>query len=48
MTARHGSPWQYGITRTDLPEPTEKPKTVVFCDIGHSDFSVRRQPVWPH
>lgn len=34
---------QYGITRTDLPEPTEKPKTVVFCDIGHSDLCVLRR-----
>lgn len=28
----------YGITKTDLPE--EKPKNVVFCDIGHSSYSV--------
>ncbi|OZJ04752.1 hypothetical protein BZG36_01799 [Bifiguratus adelaidae] len=28
----------YGITKTDLPE--EKPRNVVFCDIGHSNYSV--------
>lgn len=28
----------YGITKTDLPE--EKPRHVVFCDIGHSSYSV--------
>ncbi|KAH8547521.1 heat shock protein 70 family [Umbelopsis sp. PMI_123] len=28
----------YGITKTDLPE--DKPKNVVFCDIGHSSYSV--------
>jgi len=30
----------YGITKTDLPEPGEKPRYVVFVDIGHSDYSV--------
>ncbi|KAI8050255.1 heat shock protein 70 family [Syncephalis plumigaleata] len=28
----------YGITKTDLPE--DKPRTVVFTDMGHSSFSV--------
>jgi heat shock protein 4 len=28
----------YGITKTDLPE--DKAKNVVFCDIGHSSYSV--------
>ncbi|KAI9225962.1 MAG: heat shock protein 70 family, partial [Piptocephalis tieghemiana] len=28
----------YGITKTDLPE--EKPRHVVFVDIGHSDYGV--------
>lgn len=28
----------YGITKLDLPE--DKPRNVVFVDIGHSDFSV--------
>ena len=28
----------YGITKLDLPE--EKPRNVVFVDIGHSDYSV--------
>ena len=30
----------YGITKTDLPEVTEKPRYVAFVDIGHSDYSV--------
>ena len=29
----------YGITKLDLPE--EKPRNVVFVDIGHSDYSVQ-------
>lgn len=28
----------YGITKTDLPE--DKPRNVVICDIGHSNYSV--------
>lgn len=28
----------YGITKTDLPE--DEPRNVVFCDIGHSSYSV--------
>src|SRR5436305_1563034 len=28
----------YGITKTDLPE--DKPRNVVFVDIGHSSYSV--------
>lgn len=30
----------YGITKADLPAPEEKPRTVAFVDIGHSDYSV--------
>jgi heat shock protein 4 len=30
----------YGITKTDLPPPEEKPKRVVFVDIGASTYSV--------
>ncbi len=29
----------YGIPRTDLPTADEKPKRVVFVDIGHSDYT---------
>lgn len=29
----------YGIPRTDLPTPEEKPKRVAFVDIGHSDYT---------
>ncbi|CAI6234163.1 unnamed protein product [Periconia digitata] len=29
----------YGITKTDLPAPEEKPKRVVFVDIGHSNYT---------
>lgn len=30
----------YGITKTDLPMPEEKPRRVVFVDIGHSNYQV--------
>ncbi|XP_067889620.1 heat shock protein 105 kDa-like [Heterodontus francisci] len=30
----------YGIYKPDLPAPEEKPKTVVFADMGHSAFQV--------
>lgn len=30
----------YGITKLDLPGPEEKPKRVVFVDIGHSNYTV--------
>jgi len=30
----------YGITKTDLPETSEKARHVAFIDIGHSDYSV--------
>ncbi|KAJ8404725.1 hypothetical protein AAFF_G00335880 [Aldrovandia affinis] len=30
----------YGIYKQDLPPPGEKPKTVVFVDMGHSAFQV--------
>lgn len=30
----------YGITKTDLPAPEEKPRNVVFVDIGHSQYQV--------
>jgi heat shock protein 4 len=30
----------YGITKTDLPGPEEKPRRVVFVDIGHSNYTV--------
>jgi heat shock 70kDa protein 4 len=29
----------YGITKTDLPAPEEKPRRVCFVDIGHSTYS---------
>ena len=29
----------YGITKTDLPPPEEKPRRVAFVDIGHSTFT---------
>ncbi|KAJ5682312.1 Heat shock protein hsp88 [Penicillium macrosclerotiorum] len=29
----------YGITKTDLPGPEEKPRRVVFIDIGYSDYT---------
>jgi len=29
----------WGITKTDLPPPEEKPKRVVFVDIGHSSYT---------
>jgi heat shock protein 4 len=29
----------YGITKLDLPNPTEKPKRVAFVDIGHSNYT---------
>ncbi|KAJ4287738.1 adenyl-nucleotide exchange factor sse1 [Kalmusia sp. IMI 367209] len=29
----------WGITKTDLPAPEEKPKRVVFVDIGHSNYT---------
>ncbi|XP_059371411.1 heat shock 70 kDa protein 4-like [Carassius carassius] len=30
----------YGIYKQDLPAPEEKPRTVVFVDIGHSSYQV--------
>ncbi|KIJ23624.1 hypothetical protein M422DRAFT_39529 [Sphaerobolus stellatus SS14] len=30
----------WGITKTDLPEPDQPPRHVVFIDIGHSNYSV--------
>ena len=30
----------YGITKADLPEDPEKPRNVVFVDVGHSNYSV--------
>lgn len=29
----------YGITKTDLPAPEEKPRRVAFIDIGHSNYT---------
>lgn len=29
----------YGITKTDLPGPDEKPRRVAFVDIGHSNYT---------
>jgi len=29
----------YGITKTDLPAPEEKPRRVAFVDIGHSNYT---------
>ncbi|OAX77152.1 hsp88-like protein, partial [Emergomyces africanus] len=29
----------WGITKFDLPTPEEKPRRVVFVDIGHSDYT---------
>ncbi|KAK8189481.1 putative heat shock protein Hsp88 [Phyllosticta paracitricarpa] len=29
----------YGITKLDLPAPEEKPRRVVFVDIGHSNYT---------
>jgi len=30
----------YGIYKQDLPTPEEKPRNVVFVDLGHSGFQV--------
>lgn len=30
----------YGIYKQDLPAPEEKPRTVVFVDIGHASYQV--------
>lgn len=30
----------YGIYKQDLPNPEEKPRNVVFVDMGHSSFQV--------
>lgn len=30
----------YGIYKQDLPAPEEKPRNVVFLDIGHSDLQL--------
>jgi heat shock protein 4 len=30
----------WGITKTDMPGPDEKPKRVAFIDIGHSNYTV--------
>ncbi|KAF2122269.1 heat shock protein Hsp88 [Lophiotrema nucula] len=29
----------WGITKTDLPPPEEKPRRIVFVDIGHSNYT---------
>lgn len=29
----------YGITKVDLPEPEEKPRRVMFVDIGHTEYT---------
>jgi heat shock protein 4 len=29
----------YGITKTDLPPPEEKPRRIVFVNIGHSNYT---------
>ncbi|BCR86378.1 Hsp70 chaperone Hsp88 [Aspergillus chevalieri] len=29
----------YGITKLDLPNPDEKPRRVMFVDIGHTDYT---------
>ena len=29
----------YGITKLDLPEPDQKPRRVMFVDIGHADYT---------
>lgn len=36
----HAVALAYGIYKQDLPAPEEKPKTVVFVDIGHSGYQV--------
>lgn len=30
----------YGIYKQDLPAPEEKPRNVVFVDLGHSGYQV--------
>ncbi len=30
----------YGIYKQDLPAPEEKPRNVVFLDMGHSDMQL--------
>lgn len=30
----------YGIYKQDLPAPEEKPRVVVFVDLGHSGYQV--------
>lgn len=30
----------YGIYKQDLPAPEERPRNVVFVDMGHSSFQV--------
>lgn len=30
----------YGIYKQDLPAPEEKPRTVVFVDVGHAAYQV--------
>lgn len=30
----------YGIYKQDLPGPEEKPRIVVFVDVGHSGYQV--------
>ena len=30
----------YGIYKQDLPAPEEKPRMVVFVDLGHSGYQV--------
>ena len=38
----------YGIYKKDLPEETEKPRRVVFCDFGHSSLQVRGNACFAH
>lgn len=30
----------YGIYKQDLPAPEEKPRTIVFVDVGHATYQV--------
>ena len=40
VTPHHTAALGYGITKTDLPEPTAKPRIVVFVDFGQSSLQV--------
>ncbi|KAF1976647.1 heat shock protein 70 [Bimuria novae-zelandiae CBS 107.79] len=39
INATTASALGWGITKTDLPGPEEKPKRVAFVDIGHSNYT---------